>query len=341
MTQKTFALVSVLLIGAITTTTAYAGEVGHFAPGAYNIRDFALPDAGFYWGVYNYGYRTTRANDADGNQIASRTLTGPGGQTTTVNMNVDISAYSLSPFMIWAAPKKVLGAKYGVMLAPAFSNANINGLLSLGERTGRSVSAGQFNISDTYVEPVWLDWAGKHYDVSYGYGFYIPTGSYKTTTVTLPVIGPVQTLSANNTGYGFWTNQNQGALYVYPWSDQRLAIENILTWEIHRKKRNFDLTPGQNLTWSWGASEYLPLTKDGNLLLEAGPTGYSSVQISDDRGTDAVNPGVHDSVHAVGVQVGVTSVKRTMSLNFSWFHEYSSVDRLQGTSLSLNFAAKF
>jgi len=341
MFRYTLALGSAVLLGGLASTAAYAGEIGHFAPGAFNIRDFALPDPGFYGGVYNYGYRTTRANDANGNKIGSLTLTGPGGQTATLNVDVNIGVYALSPFVMWVSSKKVLGAKYGVMLNPTFSNANIDGLLSLGNRTGRSVSAGEFNIADTYVQPVWLGWTGKHYDVSYAYGFYIPTGTYKTTIVTLPVVGPVQTLSTSNTGYGFWTNQNQGALYLYPWSDQRLAIENVLTWEIHRKKRNFDLTPGQNLTWSWGLSEYLPLTKDENLLLEAGPTGYSSFQVSNDSGTDATNAGVHDSVHAVGVQVGMTSVKRNITLNFSWLHEYSAVDRFQGNSVGLNFAARF
>jgi hypothetical protein len=341
MKQKILALSAAMLIGGNLTNTTYAGEIGHFSPGGYNIRDFSLPDPGLYWGAYNYGYRTTRANDANGNKIGSLTLTGPGNQTTTLNLNVDISAYAFSPFVLWVSAKKVLGAKYGGILNPAFSNANINGLLSLGNRTGRSVSAGEFNIADTYVQPVWLDWTGKHYDVAYGYGFYIPTGSYKATTVILPVVGPVHTLSAGNTGYGFWTNQNQGALYIYPWSDQRLAIENVLTWEIHRKKRNFDITPGQNVTWNWGVSEYLPLTKDESLLLELGPTGYGSFQVSDDSGADAANVGVHDSVHAVGAQVGATSVKRMISLTFSWLHEYHSVDRFQGNSLSLNFSARF
>ena len=330
-----------MLFGAFATTSVYAGEIGHFAPGAFNIRDFVLPDPGFYWGVYNYGYRTTRANDVSGNKIDSLKFTGPGGQLTSVCVDVDISVYALSPFVMWISSQKVLGAKYGVMLNPSFSNANINGLLSLENRTGRSVSTGEFNIADTYVQPVWLGWTGRHYDVSYAYGFYVPTGTYKTTTVTLPVVGFVQTLSASNTGYGFWTNQNQGALYIYPWSDQRLAIENTLTWEIHRKKRNFDLKPGQNLSWSWGVSEYLPLTKDENVLLEAGATGYSSFQVSDDSGTNATNAPVHDSVNAVGVQAGVTSVKRAISLNFSWLHEYSAVDRFQGNSVSLNFAARF
>jgi hypothetical protein len=332
---------SVILLGVFATTPVFGGEIGHFAPGAFNIRDFVLPDPGFYWGVYNYAYRTTRANDANGDKISSRTVTGPGGQTTTVGLDVDISVYSLSPFLMWVSGKKVLGAKYGVMLNPTFSNANIDGLLSIGDRVGRRVSSGDLHIADTYVQPVWLDWTGNHYDVSYTYGFYMPTGTYQTTVVQVPLVGPVQTLSASNTGYGFWTNQSQGALYLYPWSDQRLSLESALTWEIHRKKRNLDLTPGQNLTWSWGISEYLPLSKDEKLLFEFGPTGYSSFQVSNDQGTDATNAGVRDTVHAIGVQVGVTSVRRNITANFSWLHEYSAVDRFQGNSIGLNVSLKF
>jgi hypothetical protein len=188
---------------------------------------------------------------------------------------------------------------------------------------------------------VWLGWGGKKYDIACGYGFYIPSGKYKTTTVTLPVVGPVTAEAADNIGYGFWTNQNQGSLYLYPWADKRMAVQNALTWEIHRKKRDFDLTPGQNLTWNWGVSQYLPLKKDNSMLLEVGPAGYSSLQVSDDSGTDAHNPSVHDRVHAVGVQVGVTSMKPVLSLNFHWFHEFSATDRFQGTSIGLNFAVKF
>src|SRR6185369_10281730 len=107
MKQKLLVLSAAALIGANLTNTAYAGEIGHFSPGAYNIRDFALPDPGFYWGAYNYGYRTTRANDANGNKIGSLTLTGPGNKTTTLNLNVNISAYAFSPFVMWVSAKKV------------------------------------------------------------------------------------------------------------------------------------------------------------------------------------------------------------------------------------------
>jgi hypothetical protein len=330
-----------ILMGAITMATVQAGELGHFGSGAYSIRDFAVPDPGFYAGIYNYSYSTTRVNDASGNAISSRTLTGPGGASATLNLKVDVSVFAQSPFVMWVAKKKVLGAKFAMQIAPSYSNGSVSGLLSFESRTGQSLSTGQFNIGDTFVQPLWLGWTGKHYDIGYSYGFYAPTGKFQAKTVTYPVIGPVYTESANNTGYGFWTNQNQGSAYFYPWADQRLAIENVLTWEVHRKKRNVDITAGQNLTWSWGVSEYLPLTKDQNLLLEAGPAGYSSFQVTDDRGSAAVNPHVHDSVHAAGLQIGITSVKKNMTLNYSWFHEFRAVDRFQGTSMGLNYALKF
>ena len=46
------ALISAL---ALATTVAQAGEIGHYAGGFMNIRDFFLPpEPGFYGAVYNY-----------------------------------------------------------------------------------------------------------------------------------------------------------------------------------------------------------------------------------------------------------------------------------------------
>jgi hypothetical protein len=332
---------SAILIAAIAAETASTAEIGHFVAGVPNIRDLALPPPGFYGVIYNYGYSTTRFNDAHGNKLSSVNIGGGVGPGITLGIDVDVSAYALAPMFIWVAKHKVLGGQYGAYFSPTFSNNNISGTLSRLTGTGQTASAGQFNIGDIFVQPVWLGWAGKHYDASYGYGFYIPSGKYKTTTATLPVIGAVEMEAADNIGLGFWTNQNQGALYLYPWTDRRMAIQSALTWEIHRNKRGFDLTPGQNVTWNWGVSQYLPLKKDGTVLMEVGPTGYGSFQVSDDSGTDSKNPKVHDRVHAVGAQVGVTAAKRMMLLNFHWFHEVSAVDRFQGNAIGLSFTFKF
>lgn len=338
--QKVLRLGSALVVAAIATATAYA-QTEHYVPGSFNIRDFAVPDAGFYAGVYNYGYLTDTLKDANGSRLSSVTLTGPGGRVSTkVNVNVNIQLYGLAPVFIWVPRKKILGAKYGILLNPTFANTSLSALFSRAERAGLNASGGQFNIGDTYVSPLLLDWTGKHYDAVANYGFYIPTGKYNIATVNVPAIGPVRVAAPGNVGLGFWENQTQGALYLYPWADRRMAIENALTWEINQQKRGFDLTQGQHLTWNWGISQYLPLKKDKSILAEVGPAGYSNLQVSDDTGTDARNVSVHDKVYAVGIQVGITIPKRMMVLNFHWFREYSAVDRFEGNALGLSFVAR-
>jgi len=168
-------------------------------------------------------------------------------------------------------------------------------------------SAGQFNVGDIFLEPVWLQWTGKHYDINYGYGFYIPAGKYEI---------------------------------VYPWPDRRMAIEKVITWEINQQKRATDLIPGQHLTWNWGISQYLPLKKDPSILAEIGPAGYLSYQVTDNSGTAAMNATVHDHVNAAGIQIGVTLPKQMIALNFSTFHEYSAVDQFQGNEYGLNLSER-
>ncbi len=339
MRRRAVVFGSLALVVMFTSLTALAGEIGHYSPGLPGIRDLAMPAPGFYGVIYNYGYSTSQFNGANGNKLSSVTV-GTGPLQTTLNVDVNVNAYALAPALIWVAKPKVLGAHIGAYVLPTFQNASLSGLISNISGAGQSAKAGQFNVGDIFVQPVWLGWSGKHYDVGYGYGFYIPSGKYKVRTVTLPKVGNIAAEAADNTGLGFWTDQNQGSIYLYPWADRRLAVENGLTWEIHRKKRNFDLTPGQNVTWNWGLSQFLPLKKNSSLLLEAGPAGYSSFQVTDDSGASAANPGLHDKVHAVGLQLGVTSLKRVVSLNFHWFHEFSAVDRFKGSSIGLNLSIK-
>ena len=102
-----------------------------------------------------------------------------------------------------------------------------------------------------------------------------------------------------------------------------------LTYEIHGNKRDFDLTPGQNLTLNWGVSQYLPFVAGESLLMELGAAGYDSWQITDDSGTDARNPSVHDQVHGIGGQLGLTFVPWTASLNVRYMHEVAAEDRFR------------
>jgi len=317
---------------------ADAGEIGHFVPGVPSIRDFVVPEPGFYAVLYNYRYTTDRFNDADGDKLRSRTVGPLGGITVDVDVNVDV--YALAPTFIWVSDCTVLGANYAAYISPSFADASVGA--SLNSQSGRGIDAktSQFSAGDPFVQPLWLGWRQPNWDFALGYGFYVPVGRYDTETVTLPVVGEFKTTAADNIGLGFWTHQVQGAVSWYPWQDRRMAVSAALTYERHSEKKGFDVTPGDNMSLNWGISQYLPLNKDQTLLAEFGVTGYSSWQVTDDSGKDARQPDVRDEVHAAGVQLGLSHVPWNAALNLVYLNEFAAKDRFQGQSLAVNFALK-
>jgi len=217
----------------------------------------------------------------------------------------------------------------------------VDAALSRATGGGRDLNSSTFGVGDLFVMPLWLGWSLTNWDFALGYGFYAPVGRYNTETVTLPIVGPIKVESADNIGLGFWEQQIQGAVSWYPWADKRMAVSAVLTYGIPQEKQDFDLTPGQNLTLNWGISKYLSLNKAQTLQLEVGPAGYDSWQITDDTGSAAKNPGVHDQVHAVGGQLGLTYAPWLLSVNFHAFYEFASEDRFQGQSFGLNITKMF
>jgi hypothetical protein len=339
MKEKTWILWSVILFGVFSVVPTGAAEISHYVAGVMNIRDFTVPEPGFYGAVYNYWYSTDRLNDRNGDKVRSVTVGPAPGVTLDLDVNVDL--YSVVPTFIWVSDWKIAGARYAAYIAPSFANSSIEAALTTAAGRGINASTSSFGVGDLFVQPVWLGWSQTNWDFALGYGFYAPIGKYHTQTVTLPIVGAIQAESSDNIGLGFWTHQIQGAAAWYPWADKRMAVCGALTYEINGKKEDFDLTPGQNLTLNWGISQYLPLTKDQKLLLEVGPAGYDSWQITDDSGRDARNPGVHDQVHAVGGQLGLTYAPWVLAVNFHGFYEYAAEDRFQGASFGVNIIKKF
>jgi hypothetical protein len=58
--------------------TIRAGEIGHFNGGVLNIRDYVVPDPGFYGAIYNYYYTTGQFNNSNGDAyVAFQWTFGP------------------------------------------------------------------------------------------------------------------------------------------------------------------------------------------------------------------------------------------------------------------------
>jgi len=333
---------SVILVaaaGLAAAFTAHAGEIGHFNGAVMNIRDYVMPDPGWYTAIYNYFYMTDQLNNSNGDAINSVIIKPSPGHGIKLGVGVDVNLYALVPTLIWTTDIKPLGMKYGALISPSFVNANLNADLEALRGRGGTVGTGSFGVGDLFVQPVWLGKSLPHWDLAFSYGFYAPVGKYNTSTVTLPVVGPVTAENAENLSYGFWTHQFQGAVAWYPMTNKATAVIAALTYETNGKKQDFDLTPGDNLTLNWGISQFLPLKKDKSLLLELGPAGYDTWQITHDSGSVATD--TLDQIHAVGGQLGLTYIPWILSVNVHGFYEYDAQDRFQGGSFGVNIAKKF
>ena len=186
-----------------------------------------------------------------------------------------------------------------------------------------------FALGDMVVEPIWLDWKGKYYDIALTEGVDAPTGRYHTGAL-------------DNTGLGFWTNQTQLAAAYYPLGNPATAITVAGTYEINGTQTGMDIRPGDHFTLNWGLSQYLPLNHTQTWLVDVGVVGYDSWQTTDDTGGGVTyNPSVHDYVHAWGIQLGVIPVKWKASLTVRWLHEYAALDRFKGSSLAVNLGFQF
>jgi len=335
-------LLAAALAGMMTlaTAVAHASEIGHYGGGLFNIRDFFVPPPGLYGAVYNYWYSTDRINNSHGNKINSVTINPPGGGAgVTASVDVNVDMYVVAPMLMWTTDINPLGIRYGAAIAPSFANANLDAALSAAGGRGGSVENGSFGVGDLFVQPVWLGKSLPHWDFALAYGFYAPIGKYDTGTVTVQGIGPVKTESIDNIGYGFWTHQFQGSIAWYPMTNRATAVVAALTYEKNGEKEDFDLTPGDNLTLNWGISQFLPLKKDMTLLLEVGPAGYDTWQITEDSGSDASN--TRDQVHGVGGQLGIIYTPWMLSVTAHGYYEFYAEDRFQGQSFGISIARKF
>src|SRR5277367_888257 len=86
-----FKIIRGIFMAAILAATlqgvSQAGAPGHYFPGFYNIRDYFVPDSGFYAGVYNVNYHAGQIHDAQGNSVTSLQVNPGRGPGLNVNVN--------------------------------------------------------------------------------------------------------------------------------------------------------------------------------------------------------------------------------------------------------------
>jgi hypothetical protein len=314
------AVAFLLLAGLAPARGVQAGELGHYFPGGFNVRDYIMPDKGVYAAVYTIYYGSDSVRDASGDEISSVRIAG-----RTVNLDTELDLYSIAPAVLWNTGWSILGGEYGAYVSVPFGGPSVGVALSTSTGRGVDTDTSAFGLQDLYVQPIWLRWKWEDFDLSGSVGFYAPVGRFEAG-------------ESDNLGLGFWTVQFQvgGAYYLLK---RATAIVLAGTYEINSEQEDVDVTPGQRFTLNYGVSQFLPA---GPGLVELGLIGYSQWQVTHDDGSDVSNFNSNlDQVHAIGGQVGYAIPKWRLGVTLKYLYEYYAEARFRGQVATLSVGYQF
>jgi hypothetical protein len=323
--RRCLGLVLFVAISAPTGSVirSQAAELGHYAPALPAIRDFILPDPGFYYVQYHLYYTADTLKDRNGKSIDSITV-GP----LEFEVETDVDSFMIVPTFLYSSEFKILGGRYAALISQPFGTTSFQGAL---ESTtlpgfGLEVDESSWGLGDTYIRPLWLGWNFGRFDVGASYGIYVPIGKYDAG-------------DADNVGLGMWTHEFMANVAFYLDEQKGTALTLAGVYEIHHEKDDVDITPGSHLSLNAGISQYLPL--GSKWLAELGLSGIAQWQVTEDSGSDARNKDVKDQVYMVGPQVGFAYLPWSAQVTLRWLHEFEAEDRFQGDFISLTAAFSF
>lgn len=301
---------------AATLTALPAGEIGHQGGGAYNPADyFGMPE-GFIFSLYGNYYDTTALRDGAGNRLTGFEIAGQ-----RIDLDIDVQSIQVIPMIIWSPGIKVLGGDVSTLFMPIYGQSSISANLSA---FGRNIAIDEdvWGFQDSYFQPAWLTWRTEKWDFSSSYGFWAPTGSYELDAL-------------DNTGAGFWSHLFRNSVGWSPDGSRATLFSASLAYEFNGEKEGQDLTPGSHLTLDVGAKHSF------TDRLEAGVYGFAQWQVSDDKGADAVNPGLHDRLFGAGAYASYWLVPQKFGILARHTIEFEARDRFEGRATALGFNLVF
>lgn len=274
------------------------------------------PPPGWNVGALYYRYATDTVMKADGSRIVfdpSR----PGSLT----------AEAIAPTLVFVSRARILGADYGVVLAPSFANASLEApIFGLDEQAGTGAG-------DLYLLPITLGWHMTRADIKAAFGFFAPTGRYTAG-------------ADDNLGKGMWCYELSAGTTVFLDSKKAWGVATSAFWEAHSTKsveiaigdrvKLTDVRVGQILTLEGGLGR--------SFLKGAASVGvayYAQWKLTSDHLAAAIDLPVESPlgkhrVYGVGpdVTLPIATRKRLISLvNIRYVWETGARVKTQGQSL--------
>jgi hypothetical protein len=288
------------------TSLLMTQQKGQYVPGQYGPNAGVAPDPGFTYANLDINYSAGSLKNSSGDSV-------PGVTGT-------YSFWVVENIFYYVPAKKILGGHFFTMATLALANGSLTADITPAQF---GLNGGGEGMADTWVQPANLVWNFKRADVWVGYAFIAPTGKFSPG-------------ANNNVGSGYWGNNFATGTTFYVTKNKGTSLNLSTNWEIHGKKRETNITPGEAFTDEWGLGQMLPLKKDFSRLLQLGVIGYDQWQVTANQGLTAAFP--YYSVHAVGVQSNFILPPKGLNLFFKYENEYLAKARPEGRTIVFGFS---
>ncbi len=267
-------------------------QTGAYLPGLMNPRDYTnLGTSGLIVMDYNVFYSTKDYYDRNGNNADI--------------LDLNLSGY-LNVFAVnYVSPEiSFLGnARYLGFISPYYSTSSYK--VGVDELPALNLKGSVSGFGDLGIAPLFLTWSlgEDKFDLTAGYVFTAPTGSYETG-------------ADDNIGLGYWSHDFQVFTYYYL-RQKATALYLVNTFETHSKIKDVDVRPGSRYTIEYGVSHYL--SESFEVTLQGGNTW----QVGEDSGNDVYwDSSIKDRNSTIGAGLGYWPVKEKFYANLKWWTNY-------------------
>jgi hypothetical protein len=241
-------LIAALLCTLLPTASAHAQLSGSHSLGDFGVQSGSQPSPGFYAALFYYRYDTDTIKDLNGNVVRPF----PSSPAT-------IGLSAVAPILWYVGKAKLFGANYGAMVVLPWANGAME---APAFTVGKTVPT---SFADLLVRPLDLGWHTKRADVTAGFQFYAPTGTYERG-------------GSENVGRGMWTYEPFFGATVFFDEKRTVSVATTAFWEFHSDKKDTTTKVGQLLTLQGGVGKsYL----GGGLIL--GAAYYAQWKVTEDQ----------------------------------------------------------
>jgi len=241
-------LAVVFLLTILPAAPAQAQLNGSHSLGDFGVQSGSQPQPGFYAALFYYRYDTDTIKNLSGD-VVRPFPNSPG--------SIGLSA--AAPIFWYVGKAKLFGANYGAMVVLPWANGALEApAFTVGQTVPTS-------FADLLVRPLDLGWHTKRADVTTGFQFYAPTGTYERG-------------GSENVGRGMWTYEPFFGATVYFDEKRTVSVATTAFWEIHGDKKETTTKVGQLLTLQGGVGKsYL----GGGLIV--GAAYYAQWKVTEDH----------------------------------------------------------